>query len=192
MAIYHLGISVMTQHQAIFFLIILIIPVTIITSLVNVSTAYVFIFLLISIGLSVIVAHFFIAMLANWLKEKFVFDLSKLPVHRNYLYRPIEKNDYLKDKTEKLMNIDRQSLDRNRLSEAELDSIDDLFKDTLSYEIDERLRRLANGETELFKILGIKHDLWSLVFINLALLFMSFILVLYLVFLLRYFYHFAT
>lgn len=161
-------------------------------SLVNMFIAYVFIFLLISIGLSLIVAHFFVAMLANWLKEKFVFDLSKLPVHRNYLYRPIEKNDYLKDKTEKLMNIDRQSLDRNRLSEAELDSLEDLFKDTLSYEIDERLRRLANGETGLFKIFGIKHDLWGLVVINLALLFVSLIFILYLIFLLRSFYHFAT
>ncbi|WP_353570340.1 hypothetical protein [Candidatus Albibeggiatoa sp. nov. BB20] len=152
------------------------------------------IFVFLVVMLLVIIAFtnkFAIPILSMWLNKKIIMDLKKYHAHRNYIYLPIEKKQFLKKKASQLTVIDRESLDRNRLSEAELEAVEELFKDTLAFEILARLKQLAKGDTKAVKkyFRVIEHDLWGLAIINLILLFVSVILVLNLVFILRSFYY---
>ena len=138
-----------------------------------------FIFVLLGIVMVRSLTKFAVKKLANWLEYQ-------VGINPNILYR----NIYLKPKATELVNIDHETHDRNRLSKAELEGIEALFKKTLVSEIQYRLAQVARGELNLFSWLRIRHDLWGLAIFNLVLLFTLFLCTLYLVFILRYLYHY--
>ncbi|MCV6638048.1 hypothetical protein [Candidatus Albibeggiatoa sp. nov. NOAA] len=153
----------------------------------------IFVLLLFAVAAMFYSAKRMIPKLQTWLEEKLVMDLSKHPVPQKYIYQPIAGKSYLKDETAQLTSIDSQSLDRSRLSQAELNAIDKFFNQTLAAEILIRLKQLADGETKaVTRGNKIKHDLWGLAIINLIVLFGSFIITLYLVFGLRYVYQYIA
>ncbi|MEK7991790.1 MAG: hypothetical protein VSS52_012340 [Thiotrichaceae bacterium] len=179
----------LTTYKTLIHIIWLSIITALVVDLFYLLAIRVFVFLLIATLMMIGLSSFAISHLQVWLKKKVVMDLKMRPVPRDYMYLPIEKKESLKKAASDLTVIDRQSLDRNRLSVAELNQIEELFKDTFADEILERLTKLAEGETKVLHIFKIKHDLWGLAIINLILLLISFIVILNIVFILRSFYH---
>jgi len=170
------------SYQQIFIYLSLFVVTTIVLALIidffHVLAVRAFIFVLLGIVIVTSLAKFAVKKLANWLAYQ-------IGINPN-----IFRSMYLKSRATELVNIDHETHDRNRLSKAELESIEMLFKKTLIFEIQYRLAQVARGELNLFAWLKIKHDLWGLAIFNLILLFILFLCTLYLVFILRYLYHY--
>ncbi len=180
----------LNQYQIVYSIIILLI--------LFVSVVNTFHFLFVKVLVSLLAATaiiFFLNMCAlrflqNWLEKKIIMDLQRYKkVPRNYVYLPVEKQDFLKIKVLKLTTTDQKSSNddnlknyKTRLSEAELESIEELFKDVLALEILVRLKKLSNGETKILRFLGVNYDLYGLASLNFILLLFLFIIALILYF----------